>query len=79
MHDRNGTLLKKGDIVILEGVIEELTGGEDYCNVTIKATGNVRPNPTRFDLHTVNTGEVCLVHRTQQYVENQNAPKEGIE
>lgn len=78
MHDRNGTELKKGDVVALEGVVEELTGGEDYCNVSIRCTSNVRPNPTRFDLHTVNTNELYLVKRATTDG-GENATQEGSE
>jgi hypothetical protein len=81
MHDRNGTELKVGDTVILEGTITQLYGGEDYCNVTIRATSNVRPSPTRFDAHTFNTNELCLTKKapTQATIEDQNATQKRQE
>jgi hypothetical protein len=38
MHDRNGTELKKGDIVLIEAEVTDLQPGadKDYCNVNIK-------------------------------------------
>lgn len=36
MHDRNGTPLKKGDVVIVEAVIGDTYATPDYCNVTLK-------------------------------------------
>lgn len=48
MHDRNGTELKKGDIVTMELVVKELqpTGDPDYCNVNVEAvkSGTVNGN-----------------------------------
>lgn len=76
MHDRNGTPLNIGDTVILEGIITQLYGGEDYCNVTIQATGNVRPNLDRHDFHTFNTGELCLTRKGNPEVGD--AAQEGI-
>ena len=37
MHDRSGNPLKKGDRVIIEFEIEELSGVEDYCNCKCKS------------------------------------------
>ena len=73
MHDRNGTELKVGDTVILEAVIETLYSNEDYCNVTVRGTSYVMPDKNRFDMHTLNTHELCLVKRGEE-----NATQEGI-
>lgn len=44
MHDRNGMTLKVGDVVTLEMVITQTSGGEDYCNVTAKSTTGRKPD-----------------------------------
>ena len=36
MHDRNGRLIKKGDIVKIEYEVVDTSPGTDYCNVTLR-------------------------------------------
>lgn len=77
MHDRNGTELKVGDRVALEGIIRELQPGDDYCNVVIQSTSYVMPNTDRFDRHTFNTHELYLVNRlVLPEAQSKDAPKE---
>lgn len=35
MHDKNGNPVKKGDKVIIEGVVRETYETEEFCNVQI--------------------------------------------
>lgn len=35
MHDRNGTPLKVGDVVLVEAKITNEYAAEDWCNVTV--------------------------------------------
>ncbi len=35
-HDKNGTLVEKGDRVLVEFVVEDVQQSEDYCNLTVK-------------------------------------------
>ena len=43
MHDRNGTPIKVGDVVLLEAKITQTYATDDYCNVTL-AIGFAKPN-----------------------------------
>jgi hypothetical protein len=36
-HDRNGTILQKGDVVLIQGTVTHIHPTEDYCNVSLKA------------------------------------------
>ena len=36
MHDRNGTPLKAGDIVLIKARIAETYAAEDYCNARLE-------------------------------------------
>lgn len=63
MHDRNGTPLKKGDIVLIEAEITELHAGEDYCNVTVKTLDGRRPDGLKETISAINTGVLTLHQR----------------
>lgn len=58
MHDRNGQLLAKGDKVIVEAVITDLSATEDYCNVTLETVYGRRPDGAKEHIHAINTGVV---------------------
>jgi len=60
MHDRNGNPLKKGDIVLIEAEVEDLSPTDDYCNVTLKTTDGRRPDGQVETIHAINTGVVLL-------------------
>lgn len=34
-HDINGTRLKVGDSIVVEGTIKDIQLGEEYCNITM--------------------------------------------
>lgn len=36
MHDKNGTPIKKGDVVLVEALIVETYATPDYCNVQLR-------------------------------------------
>lgn len=64
MHDRNGTPLQKGDVVLVEAKIVETFESPDYCNIQIligfeKAHGpdNVHSGTT------INSRQVVLSRR----------------
>jgi hypothetical protein len=69
MHDRNGTLLKVGDIVNIPGKVVSCSANEEYCNVTIQLSEPMYPE-TRLDNYTLNARQVFLVKR-----EPANAPE----
>lgn len=63
MHDRNGTPLKVGDRVMVEGVITNLSESTpDYCNVTVQSIVGRRPDSQKEAL-CINTGVLALLSR----------------
>lgn len=44
MHDRNGTPVKEGDVVLIEAVIGTTYACEEYCNVTLQIGDRSQPN-----------------------------------
>lgn len=62
MHDANGVALSKGDKVIIEATIIELTSsGDDYCNVTVETDRGRRPDGQREMIQAINTGVLLKV------------------
>jgi hypothetical protein len=60
MHDRNGTPLKVGDVVLLPGRITQLSEGTaDYCNVSVESLEGRRPDGAKETL-CINTGVLVL-------------------
>lgn len=66
MHDVNGTPLKKGDIVLIPAVVEELHEGEDYCNLGVRSVHGRRPDGDKEYISAINTGVVVLHERPAQ-------------
>ena len=56
MHDRNGKPLAKGDKVIIEAVITDLSATEDYCNVSLESVHGRRPDGMKETFNAINTG-----------------------
>ena len=64
MLDRNGTLLKVGDVVFLPARITNLSEGtEGYCNVTIESLEGRRPDDQK-ETCCINTGVLVLDKRS---------------
>lgn len=67
MHDKNGTELKVGDIVLVPAVITQLsTGTEEYCNVSIETVHGRRPDGSKERMSAINTGVLVLHERNLQ-------------
>lgn len=62
MHDRNGTPLKKGDVVLIPAVITELNGGEEFCNVSVETEHGRRPDGAKEYFGAINTA-VLVLHK----------------
>ena len=56
-HDRNGRVLEVGDHVLVPCVVDSITTGEEYCNVTLKTLINMPPKdyPETIVLNTKQT------------------------
>lgn len=60
MHDVNGTRLNVGDIVTIEARITELSGGDDFCNVSLDTVIGRRPDGNAERITAINTGVLVL-------------------
>lgn len=63
MHDRNGTPLQKGDVVLVPAVITALQAGEDYCNVSLQTVSGRRPDGSKEYIGGINTAVLVLHER----------------
>lgn len=64
MHDANGKLLQKGDVVLIPAVITELQPGEDFCNVSVESVFGRRPCPAKERIYAINTGVMLRYNQT---------------
>lgn len=65
MHDRNGTPLRKGDIVTIDCEITDLSQGDDFCNVSLVTVTGRRPDGDKERISAINTGVIVLRERPQ--------------
>jgi len=64
MHDRNGTLLKNGDVVIVEGIVGGMYACDDYCNVSVKIGHDKPHGPANVQSTlTLNARQLLLLKR----------------
>lgn len=56
-HDKNGTLLQVGDVVIIEAVVKEIYASEEYCNVRMETVNPMPPYKDGTGI-TLNTKQV---------------------
>lgn len=60
MHDRNGTQLKVGDLVMIPGKVTQLSPGEDFCNVGVETVHGRRPDGMKENFYAINTAVLVL-------------------
>lgn len=66
MHDRNGTPLKAGDIVLVEAKIKETYASEDYCNVQLSIGFEKEHGPDNVTSSvTLNARQTLLLKKAQ--------------
>lgn len=73
MHDANGTPLRKGDRVLIPGIITNLKTKENFCNVEVQTELGRRPDGQRDTLHALNTAQLIKFHNVnpdQQAIED---------
>ena len=64
MHDRNGTLIQEGDVVLIQAKVTAAYGGADYCNVTLAVGFEKEHGPDNVQSSlTVNTRQTVLFDR----------------
>ena len=61
MHDANGTKLEKGDRVIVEAIITELSTMEEFCNVSLETVLGRRPDGNKERICAINTGVIVKI------------------
>lgn len=66
MHDRNGTLLKQGDVVMVPMTVKTLNEGEDFCNLSLESLHGRRPDGLKEQVYAINTGVVVLYQRADE-------------
>jgi hypothetical protein len=62
MHDRNGTPLRVGDIVLVPVRVTALQPGEDYCNLSGESMFERKPDHA-VETFNINTAVVVLCDR----------------
>jgi len=66
MHDRNGTPLRVGDIVMIPGRVTQLSESTpDYCNVSVESLHGRRPDGMKEHFSAINTGVLVLHDRPE--------------
>ena len=64
MHDKNGTPVAKGDVVLIEAIIDSTYATEDYCNVTLKIGYEKPHGPDNVTSNlTLNARQVLLLKK----------------
>lgn len=66
MHDKNGTELRVGDVVLIPARITQLSPGEDYCNVQLESEYGRRPDGMKETIYAINTGVMILIDRASK-------------
>lgn len=65
MHDVNGTRLRAGDKVLIPAVIDSVSEGEDYCNVSLRTEHGRRPDGNKEYFSGINTGVLILLEKSK--------------
>jgi len=63
-HDKNGTLLKVGDIVTMEMEVKSISGDENFCCLDAETTIAMPGNGLKNRVYALSTKQVLLVHKT---------------
>lgn len=59
-HDKNGNLVKEGDVVSIEFKVKSITPTEDFCNLSLESVIPMKPEGTPSTL-SLNAGQCSLV------------------
>lgn len=70
-HDVNGKEIKVGDAVKIVAIVESVTPGEDYCNVTLKPVNTPQP----ADAHVTITTNAKIVELVEEATAPEVAPE----
>lgn len=78
-HDSNGSELKEGDVVIVEGVIKTVQSGTDYCNVIVETKHPMYPgeHTTQLALNARQVTRLLDTTKPPYVAGDQGQPTEG--
>ena len=63
MHDKNGTPVKRGDIVLIPAVIVSASPNNDFCNLDVETLHGQRPDGRKNTIYALNTAQVILLEK----------------
>jgi hypothetical protein len=64
MHDRNGTPIQVGDVVLVKAKVTSVSGGVDYCNASLSVGFDKEHGADNIQTSlSVNTRQVVLYDR----------------
>jgi hypothetical protein len=64
-HDKNGTLIKAGDIVTLELEVKSISGDENFCCLEAETTLVMPGNGLKNQIHALSTKQVLLAKKAE--------------
>lgn len=64
MHDINGTPLKVGDSVVVEGTITSIHSGVEYCNLNVETDEVMFPSKNKTTI-ALNSKQVTLCRKAE--------------
>lgn len=59
-HDKNGTLIKIGDIVLIECEVKNISGDENYCSLDVETILPMPGNGHKNYIGALSTKQVLL-------------------
>lgn len=75
-HDKNGNVLKVGDIVNVPCKIKSISMGEEYCNVELQTIEKMFPSDNTSTMN-LNAKQVEFVSTTKGAASYENQVKNG--
>lgn len=68
MHDRNGTPIGVGDVVVVKMRVAECYGGAEYCNVKLEYGYDAEHGPANVtgSISAINTRQTLLVEKATE-------------
>lgn len=61
-HDRDGNVLEPGDFVVVRCVVNSITTGEEFCNLTLESIEGRKPDGYKETL-CINANVVEKIHK----------------
>jgi hypothetical protein len=65
-HDKNGTPIKAGDLVVVECKVVSVTPDQDFCNLTLESLLAMPGNGVKMTIAAINAKQVLLTQKAQE-------------